>query len=564
MKHFFALLALLLLVTGCAQQKVAPPPKSEPTNNADLSCAYFYFLWGSHAEYSQRFNEALEAYQKALICDPQAVHIQKKIPLLLIRLGQKEKATAWLEKAIVAHPEDTTQQLLLAQLNAQKKNWHKARILYEQVLEKEPKNERALFSLGRLYAHQKQYPAAEKAFRTLISNHPEIYLGHLYLARLLLINERFSEAAEKYQDALKLNWSTSLIFEMTVPYVKQGDFATVLTLYKKILEEDSDNEQAILGFVGTLQELGRNQEALSELQRFYTQNEMNPILKMALSKLLLREDRKVEALKLLEQLSETPLSSEANYLRALLAYQENNFHAALNYLANIAREAKEYPEAIYLQVRILRDLRDNGQAQQILEKAIANNTSHPLFYALLASLYQEQEQKIKAQTTLEHARKIFPESTFIIYEYALLLERNGKHLDAVNEMQQLLKIKEDHAEALNFVGYSWADRNINLEQAYRYILRAVKLDPESGYIRDSLGWVLFRLGKIKEAQQELLRALEMDSTGDPHIYEHLGDVHAALGLLTKAREFYLKGLEICQTPEHSQRIQKKIDELSTP
>ncbi|PIE59076.1 MAG: hypothetical protein CSA32_05910, partial [Desulfobulbus propionicus] len=188
---------------------------------------------------------------------------------------------------------------------------------------------------------------------------------------------------------------------------------------------------------------------------------------------------------------------------------------------------------------------------------------HPLFYALLASLYQEEDQKDKAQKILEQGRTTFPQNILLLHEYAQFLERNNRHLDAFNIMQQVLELNGDDAEALNFIGYSWADRNMNLEQAHQYILRAIELEPKSGYIRDSLGWVLFRLGKIKEAQQELLQAVAIES-GDPHIYEHLGDVHATLGLFEKAKEFYLQGLKKSRSPEHTQRIQQKIDEITTP
>lgn len=77
LRRLLASLLLLQLVAGCAGTTQTTPAPQENTAT-DRSCAYFYFLWGTHAEYDQRFEEALEAYQKALICDPAAETVQKK------------------------------------------------------------------------------------------------------------------------------------------------------------------------------------------------------------------------------------------------------------------------------------------------------------------------------------------------------------------------------------------------------------------------------------------------------------------------------------------------------
>ncbi len=69
------------------------------------------------------------------------------------------------------------------------------------------------------------------------------------------------------------------------------------------------------------------------------------------------------------------------------------------------------------------------------------------------------------------------------------MEQDGKTKQAIKTMHEVLSIKPDHAEALNFIGYIWADNNENLDKALKYIEKAYALDPKSGYIRESLGWV---------------------------------------------------------------------------
>ena len=128
-------------------------------------------------------------------------------------------------------------------------------------------------------------------------------------------------------------------------------------------------------------------------------------------------------------------------------------------------------------------------------------------------------------------------------------------------MEELLIIDPDHAEALNFVGYSWADANHRLEEALDYIIRAVELKPGNGYIQDSLGWVHFRLGNLDLARSELLGALSL-LPEDPHIHDHLGDVYLKIGDKAKALDLFKKALKLFDDKDKKERVQKKIDALS--
>ena len=82
--HLFIIVFFIL--TGCSDKQpevsLTPPPEQ-----IDFSCSSFYFLWGTHAEYSEHYSEALEAYEKALICDPTASYIKEKLPILMLKMG---------------------------------------------------------------------------------------------------------------------------------------------------------------------------------------------------------------------------------------------------------------------------------------------------------------------------------------------------------------------------------------------------------------------------------------------------------------------------------------------
>lgn len=562
--RFLTLHLLLPLITIWAGTTFASPAMgSEEEQRAKRSCAYFHFLQGSHAEYDSRFDEALEAYQKALICDPLATHIEKKIPVLYYRLGQIDQAAEILEEGIARDPADTSQHLLLAHLKIQQDKREEAIAIYRDVLKQDPANEGVLLRLGILLVQQDDYSQAETIFRNLVAQNPELHFAQIYLARLLHLENKVEPAAKVYEKALELSWSAELAYEVIDFYESQERYSDVLAHYDSIIANDNNDERAILGKIQALLSLEKDEEALTELHTYREAADKSERLDMAVAKVLLRLDHVDEAIEALKRLRQGELGSEAHYLLGLVHYQQKKQQQALDHLEGVRPGTDEYPDAVYLQVRIYRDLGMQGKAMDLLHANTDNPAAqHPLFFALLSSIYQEQERVEEAMASITAGTAIFPDSEQLHFEHALLLERSGLQSKAVAVMQRVLELSPDHPEALNYIGYTWADQNINLDQALEYILRAVQLKPDNGFIRDSLGWVHFRRGDYQQALEELQLAIQLEPA-DPNIYDHLGDVYRALKQPDKARKAYIKGLEMFENDADKDMLRKKLNELSS-
>ena len=113
----------------------------------------------------------------------------------------------------------------------------------------------------------------------------------------------------------------------------------------------------------------------------------------------------------------------------------------------------------------------------------------------------------------------------------------------VSEMRKTIEIDPDHENALNYLGYSFADKGINLDEAISLVERALKIKPDNGAYVDSLGWAYYKKGLIDLAIQHLKRASEL-MPDDPVIMEHLGDVYINMNMKAEAREEWLKSLEM--------------------
>ncbi len=145
----------------------------------------------------------------------------------------------------------------------------------------------------------------------------------------------------------------------------------------------------------------------------------------------------------------------------------------------------------------------------------------------------------------------------LLYSRGISLERSNRWPRAEQDFRKALELNPEQPYVLNYLGYSWVDQGINLEEARRMIERAVELRPDDGYIVDSLGWVLYRLRDFNGAVERLERAVEL-RPHDPTINDHLGDAYWRVGRRNEARFQWMRALALKPDAEHIPGIEKKL------
>ena len=528
----------------------------------DSSCSYFYLLWGTHAENNKRYQEAEEAFEKALICDPDSRYIYRRLPILLLRMGKPHGASKWLRLAIDKFPEDTQDRILLARLAMQNNEPDEAIRLYREVLGLTPDDETILLRIGFLQLEQNQLVEAEKSFTDALILNPKSLFAYLYLARLATKTRQLDLAAEYYQKALSQNWTVDLAIEVSEFYMLQEEYEKVETQYRDILAKYPEERHAGLGLIHVLILQKKAEEALSVLQELRATSDDPTEIDIITARLYLRSNNLEKAATILKPLAFEKNIEEAIYMLAVIRYQQQELASTRTLLQKIeSHQSDFFEDAISLRVRILIEEKQFTEATTLLQQTInAYETPSPGLYTLLASLYMERGMFEAGYTTLDTALTVHPKNTKILFEYGLLLEKENKREAAIQWMAKILTIDPDHADALNYIGYTWADLDINLEQALVYIQKAVELKPKNGYIRDSLGWVHYRMGDFAKASKEIHEALKMEP-GDPYIHEHLGDIYTKLEENKKAKQAYKKAQELFKTEAKQIKMQERINAL---
>jgi tetratricopeptide (TPR) repeat protein len=179
-----------------------------------------------------------------------------------------------------------------------------------------------------------------------------------------------------------------------------------------------------------------------------------------------------------------------------------------------------------------------------------------------AEVYRQLIDQFESKYDSAEVRQVLREARLVLSNIHVL---KGENAEAAEYLEQLLDEFPDDISALNDLGYLWADENEHLERAYGMIQKAVEGDPENAAYRDSLGWVLYRLGRVEEALVELEKAAEAEP--DPVILDHLGDAYHASGKPDKAKETWTKAVEAFGEKDEKQKakeVQQKIEQLESP
>ncbi len=222
-------------------------------------------------------------------------------------------------------------------------------------------------------------------------------------------------------------------------------------------------------------------------------------------------------------------------------------------LARIAEEEKRYPEALqwldriaggeqYVNARVRRALvlgkmsRVEEGRKVLAETPVASAEERTRIVLAEGQLLREAKRYRDAFDVLAQGLARAPDDTSLLYDAAMAAERLDK-LDVMEDyLRRLIKLRPDYAHAYNALGYTFADRNIRLQEARELIEKALELEPEDGYILDSMGWLYFRLGDLARAREYLERAYRLKPEAE--IAAHLGEVMWMQGERDAARRLW--------------------------
>ncbi len=210
-------------------------------------------------------------------------------------------------------------------------------------------------------------------------------------------------------------------------------------------------------------------------------------------------------------------------------------------------------------------LRKSGKVDasvEVLEQLAKSNPNLPTVQVTLGDTFRQTKNFAGAAKAYSRALELYGPPTksqwFIYYARGIALERLDDWEKAEADFRQALKLQPNQPNVLNYLGYSLVEKNTKLDEALGMIQRAVAARPDDGYITDSLGWALYRLGRYKDSVSFMERAAELTPT-DPIINDHLGDVYWAVKRFREARVQWQRALSFNPEEKEAKRMRRKLD-----
>ncbi|MDO8298658.1 MAG: tetratricopeptide repeat protein [Lacisediminimonas sp.] len=401
-----------------------------------------------------------------------------------------------------------------------------------------------IMQIQRLVARARNKPAAFNLLETLFAPYDEVPEAHMALALQATSMGNNGRAAQEARRALALNPGSELAIltlAQALPAKEQSQ-----QVIADFLRANPNAREVRLAYARTLVEQKQYEAARAQFRLLLESKPKDLTVLYALGLLGTQSNDLAGAERYLQTylqvMAESPDderdSTQALLILSQIAEQRNDLPGALKWLDQIDPTT----QAAYINAQVKRAqlLAKSGQlpaARAALREArVENEEDRVQLLIAEGQILRNAELPKEGMAVLEAGLKQFPDNPELLYDYALLAEKLDR-LDVMETaLRKVISISPGNQHAYNALGYSLAERNIRLEEAYSLIAKALSLAPDDPFIMDSMGWVQFRLGRLKEAEALLRKAYSIRP--DPEIAVHLGEVLWVIGMQDDARKFW--------------------------
>src|SRR6266508_6170728 len=508
--------------------------------------ALAHFVEGMAFEENGEMDKALEAYRKVLNVDPGQSDLASRVAVLLIRQEDFPQAIDVLKDSIKANPNNAEPYRQLAFIYAKYlKKTDQAVDYANRAIALNPRDIEAYQRLCEIELaagqEQKALDVLDRATKvrsddaSFWTRLEKLYAAVLFKPdsqpkpdELKRVNEIFKKAVVNEKD------DPAILKDVADYYASSQQLKEAIPLYLRVIELQPDDanarEKLATGFILTDQR-GKAVELLEQIIKEHPEKYQPYDL---LAQVLDDEARSLQRENRLEEAKAKFAKVAANYEQSLLI--NPNHPSTYLHLAEL----------------LLGPLRDADRAVKLLTEARHRFLGAPEIVYYLAIAQREAKQSQQAVATFEealHEAQLDQDNDIVnakfYFNYGAGAEQAGLYDKAADLLRKSIALDpENSAETCNYLGYMWADHNMNLEEAETMIRRALEMEPNNASYLDSLGWVEFRKGQFDRALDNLLRAAKTAQREDPVVLEHIGDTYLKLNRTREALEAWQKALAL--------------------
>jgi len=560
---FIAISLYLAVMCGCAIMGPGrgagrgPGPRygDRPVN------AYYLFSEAHLSLKKGRIDEAIAFMQKAQQLDPESVYLKRELAGMWLRKKNIRAAQELLDGILENHPEDIETLLLAGRVNQNLKHHEKAMDAYSRVIQLDPTRQNVYLVLGGMYMDQERWEDARTVYQQLVDHFPGSYAGYFFLGRISSIQGDARAAQRYYEKTLAIE--PDLVesrFELGGLFESEKKFKKAAAVYDEILKKNPNNVQARMAMAHALHRRGFTKKAgrmFAELGRLSLKDQ--EVVRILVRQYLDTQDYEAADIIVRGLLQGAPGNSDLVYLGGVSLDGLGKKKAAIEQFKQVKPESRFFQNAAVHAALLYQETEQLQAAIDFMLATIEKDPKNTEFRLYLGSFYEQVEAYEKAEEALKEGLAIDSDNSRLHFRLGVVYDKWGKKDASIATMKQVIRFEPDNANALNYLGYTYADMGINLDEAEQLIRKALEHKPGDGYITDSLAWVYYKRGQYEEALPLLEQASRL-VPDDPIVMEHLGDVYSKLGMAAEALQSYRQSIENGHTDK--EMVEKKIQQLT--
>lgn len=543
---------------GDEKGKTSPPPTPaelvSEERSPDSGEGTLLYLKGRSAALEGNYAQALIYLEQALKLDPESIEILHQLSEVYLKDGKGEKAVDTAQRAVEKEPKNFSFRMSLGGIYASLRRYNAAKEQYKKAYELNPSDQKVQMLLGIVEAELGEMDESISIFSKAIKDNPYSEMAFFYRARIYLEMEKIKKAKKDLNQALVIRPSFKEAgVTLGMLHERLGEIDKAIEVYNRI-----DGGGRYKKRLAQLYLSQKNYDkALKELEEYeqIEPDDFTAKVKIGLIRFELKQYEKAAA-RFESILKVEPKSDNIRFYLAAVYEESKNLPKAIENYKQVSVDSSFYGQSVLHVAYLLKDLNKIREGIRFAKKVIKDKNVIPEFYDMYAAFYEYEKKYKKALGIVREGLVKYPDNEKLLYFEGALQDKLGNRNAGIENMKKILAMNDNNAHALNFLGYSYAEAGENLEEAEKLISKALKLRPEDGFIEDSMGWVLFKRGKVDQALERLQKAAMMQPE-EAVIFEHLGDVYAKKENLKKAAQMYQKAYDLSK--EKDKAFAKKME-----
>lgn len=551
------ILSFLLLLTACAG--VAPTPENVPTvsprTHDNHARALYLFSRARIAVHEGDYVSALNLLREAILLEPDSARLLGEAAEIKLKIGQIPEALEYIKKAIALDPSYRPPYVLGGILMSSAGKDSEAANFLRKAVKLDPSKEDAYLHLAMTLTRLFEYEEAVSTLKALVKLNPDSVLGYYYLGRTYSQMKLYREALGYFTKVLELKPEfDQAVIDKAATYEAMGDYPHAIDTYRSLLAQDVQRTAVLQRLIQLLLQQRRFPEALEYLKLAAHSGLGGQEIERKIGLVHLELEQYDEAIAVFGDLLEKdPTAGNIRLYRGIAYEEKGDLDNAYSEFSKIPRNSAQYLEAVSHIALILKEQGKTDAAIAVFKEAIDADRRNLELYLNLSTLYESIDRTQAGLDFLLDNEKLFQNEPRLHFRIGVMFDKLGKRTESIARMKQVLLLDPKDAQALNYLGYSYAEMGIHLEEALKYIKQALAIRPHDAFILDSLGWTYFKLKRYDEAIKALEDAISLVDD-DSTIVEHLGDVYAARRFIKKALKKYQRALELA--PERREIVEK--------